>query len=241
MKSIIKFVAVVFLANLALLANTAERILTENPFLQPYIHQLNEGASAADLASLTAMAKSELILLHHGYGTGIRNRWIHGDRDPALVRFFRSNGVHHPDEMSMVLLEVFWFDLNSRLTPEERSTVESKRATVARKRATYEKLESEGRKQLADAQSQFESCYAKHGLPSKNPVSRDPFFKLIIEKSDRIREIIFFVGASSEIKPCLAETINGFRFSSFTDDEFVTLYILQFPGCRIQERDTLHR
>ncbi len=62
--------------------------LAEDPFLRPYVEQLKRSTPADDLGRITAMNKTELILLHHGYGTYIRNRWIHGDRDPALSNFF---------------------------------------------------------------------------------------------------------------------------------------------------------
>jgi hypothetical protein len=84
------------------------------------------------------MAESELILLHHGYGTAIRNRWIHGKRDPAIVQFFLAHKIAHPDDMSMILIKALWLDLNSRLTPEQRASIEKKRRIVARKRSAYE-------------------------------------------------------------------------------------------------------
>jgi len=212
----------------------------EDPFLRPYVQQLKKSTTDADLRKITYMAKSELILLHHGYGTGIRNRWIRGDRDPALVRFFLDNKINDPDEMSMVIVEALWLDLNSSLSPEQRASVERKRAIVARKRTTYEKLESECEAQLTKARSEFERCYANHGLPSRNPASRDPFFRLLVDRSGRVREIIFFEGASAELRTPLAKTINGFTFSGFGDDEFVTLYIIESPRCRVAERDTMH-
>ena len=215
--------------------------LSEDPFLKPYVQQLKKITSADDLSRITAMAKSELITLHHGYGTSIRNRWIRGRLDPAIVHFFLANKIDDPDEMSMVIIKALWLDLNSNLSPAERASVEKKRSIVARKRATYEKLESDCEELLKKAQPEFERCFASHGLPSKNPVSRDPFYQLLIEKSGRVRKIEFFEGASPELKYRLAKVINGFTFSAFSDDEFVTLYILDFPQCRVSQRDSLHK
>jgi len=187
------------------------------------------------------MDKSELVLLLHGYGTSIRNRWIHGDRDPTLAKFFRTSGVTDPEGASMVIIEALWYDLNSSLTPAEREVIAAKRAVVARKRAAYEKLESECERQLAKAKGEFEQSYARYGLPSKNPVLREPFFKLLVGRSGQVRETIFFEGASSELKVSLTNILGRFTFSAFDDDEFVTLYIIQFPSfCRAAERDTLH-
>jgi hypothetical protein len=131
--------------------------------------------------------------------------------------------------------------LNSNTTPAQREAIDAKRALVARKRASYEKLESECATQLTKTKSEFERCYALYGLPSKNPVSGEPFFKLLVGKSGHVREIIFFEGSSSELKASLTNILNRFTFSAFGDDEFVTLYIIEFPGfCRVAERDTLH-
>jgi hypothetical protein len=142
----------------------------------------------------------------------------------------------------MVIIEALWYDLNSTLTPAEREVVDAKRAMVAKKRATYEKLESECARQLTKAKNEFEQCYAAHGLPSKNPGLQEPFFKLLVGKSGHVREIIFFEGASSELKDSLTHILNRFTFSVFGDDDFVTLYIIEFPGfCRVAERDTLQK
>ena len=210
-------------------------------YLRPYVHQLKTEASQADLVSIRDMSKSELILLLHGYGTGIRNRWIHGDRDHELVRFFHDHGVDDPEAMSMFIIYALWDDLNSNLTPEERASIQAKRKTVERKRSVYEKLEAEGRQQLSKTQQEFEHCYQKYGLPSKNPQNHDPFFHLLIDKTGHVRQIDFFEGADPQLKQCLTPIIQRFRFAPFTEDEVVTLYILEFPNCRIAERDTLHR
>jgi hypothetical protein len=62
----------------------------------------------------------------------------------------------------------------------------------------------------------------------------------VVEKTGRVREIVFFVGASPELKDCLREIIQHFQFDAFTEDEAVTLYILEFPRCRVADRDRLH-
>jgi hypothetical protein len=77
-------------------AIATDKDLAHAPALKPCVQQLKESTSPEDLHAITAMAKPELVLLLHGYGTSIRNRWIHGDRDPALANFFRTNGVSEP-------------------------------------------------------------------------------------------------------------------------------------------------
>lgn len=221
-------------------ARKPDKEVEKNPFLRPYVEQLKQSASPADLNTIKTMAKSELILLLHGYGTAIRNRWLHGNRDPQLLRFFHDHGIDEPEAMSMIIIYALWDDLNLGLSPAERASIEAKRALVARKRATYERLESACEAKLASAQSEFERCYKAYGLPSNNPINRNPFFKLLVEKTGRVQKIVFFEGVTPELKRCLEEIIQQFRFSTFADDEMVTLYILEFPRCRIAERDTLH-
>jgi hypothetical protein len=215
--------------------------ISENPALRPYLEELKEKTDPMELSRIREMSKSELILLLHGYGTWIRNQWFHGNRDPKLLRFFHDKGIDDPEAMSMIIIEALWSDLNRNLSPQQRNSIEAKRALVARKRANYEKLESECAAQLAKAKSEFALCYQKYGLPSKNPVNHDPFFHLVVEKTGRVREIEFFEGASSDLKHCLEEKVRGFSFSPFADEAQVTLYILEFPSCRVAERDTLHQ
>ncbi len=217
-----------------------DREIAKNFFLRPYVQQLKESTAPDELNSIKSMAESELVLLHHGYGTAIRNKWIHGNRDPELLRFFHDHGIDHPDGMSMVMIYALWDDLNRSMSPTERAAVEEKRALVARKRSNYEMLESQCETNLASARPEFERCYQMYGLPSANPVNRHPFFKLLVAKSGQVREVVFFNGATPELKQCLQKTIQQFRFSAFADDETVTLYILEFPHCRAAERDSLH-
>ena len=186
------------------------------------------------------MAKSDLILLHHGYGTGIRNRWLRGNRDPQLLRFFRDNGIDDIDHMSGVIIDALWNNLNSNLDPAERASLEAKRALVVAKRASYEKLESECEAQLVKARDEFDRNYKTYGLPSKNPGGREPFYELVVEKTGRVRDIVFFDGASFELKEHLRKTIQQFKFSAFANDEQVTIYIVDFPRCLAKERDKLY-
>jgi hypothetical protein len=234
------FIPFVLIALLLGCASSSDRGITESAFLRPYVDQLKKTTSPAHLNGIKTLSKSELILLHHGYGTGIRNQWLRGQRDPKLLRFFHDNGIDDPDAMSMVIIKALWYDLNSNLSPAERASIETKRALVARKRACYEKLESEGEVFLSGAQRDFERCYESYGLPSKNPENRTPFFKLVIERNGHVREIGFFEGATADLKQSLERIAKQFTFSAFTDDEQVTLYVLELPHCRIAERDTLY-
>lgn len=220
---------------------TARPDLAADPFLRPYVERLKGPSSADERRRIVALSRADLIELHHGLGTGIRNRWLRGDRDPALVEFFRANQINDPDAMSMVVIEALWLDLNRDLAPAERAAVAARRATVARKRAAYERLEAECEAQLEAASAEFERCYAAHGLPSRNPAGRVPFSRIIVARSGVVRDVVFFEGASPELKAKLEPIVRGFRFPEFGDDDFVTLSIMDFPRCRVAERDNLYK
>jgi len=58
--------------------------------------------------------EGELILKTHlGLGMGLRSRWSlwHGSR---LARWFKSQGIDHPDSMTGSILEALWCELNGR-------------------------------------------------------------------------------------------------------------------------------
>lgn len=52
--------------------------------------------------------------LHFSTGMWIRNEWIHGKRAPELVRYFASLDIHHPDDMSSIILTSLHRKLNGK-------------------------------------------------------------------------------------------------------------------------------
>ncbi|WP_407353289.1 DUF6794 domain-containing protein [Luteimonas sp. R10] len=67
-------------------------------FCEPF-EQISAELSPQDKNHLLEAAPRDIILMHHGFGTAIRNRFgLWHDND--LTRFFKSNGVDHPDSMS---------------------------------------------------------------------------------------------------------------------------------------------
>lgn len=58
-------------------------------------------------AILTAMTRQELIGLHHGYGSGIRNGLGLWGQNRALMNDPELKGMA-PDDMSMILIEKAW-------------------------------------------------------------------------------------------------------------------------------------
>ena len=64
--------------------------------------------------------EEEVVGYHMGLGKWIRNNWglWQGSR---LAEYFNKMGIHHPDDMSGIILDTFWCHLNGKpLKVEER-------------------------------------------------------------------------------------------------------------------------
>ena len=92
-----------------------DRRIANDPFLRTYVERLKMLTPAGTLEKIKAMAEPDLIDLHFSYGVGIRNAWLWGNQEPALIDFFRARGIDHPDGMSRVLIRALWMHLNGRL------------------------------------------------------------------------------------------------------------------------------
>lgn len=57
--------------------------------------------------------ENDLGQYHHGLGRWIRNNWAlwEGDR---LSKWFNEKGIHHPDDMSSIILHSFWRHIHSQ-------------------------------------------------------------------------------------------------------------------------------
>ncbi|HEU5124852.1 MAG TPA: DUF6794 domain-containing protein [Verrucomicrobiae bacterium] len=67
-----------------------------------------------ELEHIKAMTtESETIEYHMNLGLGLRNQWGLW-HDSRLARFFDRLGVHHPDDMSGIILETFWCKLHGQ-------------------------------------------------------------------------------------------------------------------------------
>jgi hypothetical protein len=58
--------------------------------------------------------KKAVTELHMSVGMWIRNNWIHGDRNPKLIKFFDSLNFRHPDDISSTILTSLHRKLNNR-------------------------------------------------------------------------------------------------------------------------------
>ena len=67
----------------------------------------------------TATKKEEFIKdslknTHFSDGVWIRNNWIYNNRDSSLVKFFNNLDIHHPDDISAIILTSLYRKLNNK-------------------------------------------------------------------------------------------------------------------------------
>jgi hypothetical protein len=75
------------------------------------VTRLLAGLSADDKARVRATPAEDLILFHHGWGTGIRNAFGLWRGNRALLE---ACGGGHPDDASMVIIRSVWERLQKR-------------------------------------------------------------------------------------------------------------------------------
>lgn len=68
---------------------------------------LHSDLSKQDIVAITKMTETELCRLHHGLGRWIRNNWGLWTEGP-LKDYFNQLGLHHPDDMSGVIILSYW-------------------------------------------------------------------------------------------------------------------------------------
>lgn len=52
---------------------------------------------------------------HFGFGTTLRNKWSLWDKETKLVKWFESEyGINHADDISSVILDSLWRDINNQ-------------------------------------------------------------------------------------------------------------------------------
>ena len=67
----------------------------------------------AEKRQIRQTRKDDLILFHHGWGTGIRNQYGLWRGNGALI-FSACGKPCHPDDASMVIIEAVWEELQKR-------------------------------------------------------------------------------------------------------------------------------
>lgn len=69
--------------------------------------------SPADIATLKGESEDDLAKYHFSFGMGLRNAWGLW-RGSRLARWFNTQGIFHPDDMSGIILHSFWRHLNGK-------------------------------------------------------------------------------------------------------------------------------
>lgn len=65
-------------------------------------------------AEFQKIKSDDVGMYHFGLGMHIRNIWLHGDRNPVLIDWFVSRGFRSPDEISNIILKVYWHHVNNK-------------------------------------------------------------------------------------------------------------------------------
>jgi hypothetical protein len=75
--------------------------------------QLKKTLSKEQVEEMKEGLEDDMINYHFGLGMSLRNTWglWGGSR---LARWFNEKGIHHPDDMSGVILDSFWRQLNGK-------------------------------------------------------------------------------------------------------------------------------
>lgn len=75
--------------------------------------QLKKKLKPEDLAKMKSGTEEDMIQYHFGLGMWMRNNW--GLRKGGrLATWFNDKGIHHPDDMSGIILDSFWRHLNAK-------------------------------------------------------------------------------------------------------------------------------
>ncbi len=75
--------------------------------------QLEKILQPADLEKMKVGSEKDMILYHRSLGLWMRNNWglWSGSR---LKQYFNELGIHHPDDMSGIILDSFWRHLHGQ-------------------------------------------------------------------------------------------------------------------------------
>lgn len=81
--------------------------------LDDAIKCLKEATPKEELEQFKTLKSGEFGSYHHGCGTAMRNMWglWHGSR---LAKWFNKKGIRHADDMSGIIMQSTWCDLNDK-------------------------------------------------------------------------------------------------------------------------------
>ena len=82
--------------------------------------ELEKNLAVKDRQRLKEISEADMVKFHLSYGMDIRNSWGLW-RGSRLAKYFNNLGIHHPDDMSSIILDTFWCHINNKpIRLEER-------------------------------------------------------------------------------------------------------------------------
>jgi hypothetical protein len=81
--------------------------------LNDCLAELKKILKPEDIRKMKEGTEGDMLHYHHGLGTWMRNSWGLW-RGSRLSEWFEQRGVHHPDDMSWIILASFWRHLNGK-------------------------------------------------------------------------------------------------------------------------------
>jgi hypothetical protein len=79
--------------------------------LNEAVSRLQSTLPQKDLNTLKSGTEQDLHKYHHGFGTGLRNSWGLWSNS-KLSNWFNDKGIHHPDDMSSIIIMSLYRELN---------------------------------------------------------------------------------------------------------------------------------
>ncbi len=101
------FILTIILSNCSSVTTSNNKVPST---LDEAIIQLKTMLSEEDLDRIKNGSEDDLALLHHGFGTGLRNSWGLWSGS-SLSRWFNRKGIDHPDDMSGIIILSLYRDL----------------------------------------------------------------------------------------------------------------------------------
>ena len=75
--------------------------------------ELSRELSPENIEEIRSGKEEDMVQHHHGLGRYLRNEWGLW-QDSLLPKWFNEKGIHHPDDMSGIILTSFWRSINSK-------------------------------------------------------------------------------------------------------------------------------
>lgn len=102
------FLSIWFLFNLHSFGQAPKNLTECNTYFDKKLHP-------KDIRQIKNLSEDGLVSLHMSMGMSIRNSWIHGNRNPELISYFSMMDIHHPDDISTIIIKNYWHYLNKTM------------------------------------------------------------------------------------------------------------------------------